>query len=314
MQIIEFEGKAPLDLLRELGYRYRTVRVEHLPALGRQMDELDRAGRLSTQPNFREYIAEHKYSLPESLPGAKFVIVLAIFTPLLYVDFHWKGKKSAVMLPPQYYLPGYAEADRQALIFADILPAPGYKIERATALPLKALAVHSGLGSYGRNNICYVGDMGTCITLVAYFTDYEFPEDHWGEMKMLDRCEKCRLCMEQCPTQAIREDDFVIDVARCITLYNEIEGNFPDWIEPGAHNALAGCMRCQLKCPANRAALQRVGRLAEITEAETAQILSCHPEQSVREAVCAKLRQFGPARSQEGMPLFVRNLSALLER
>jgi epoxyqueuosine reductase len=174
--------------------------------------------------------------------------------------------------------------------------------------------VKSGLGRYGRNNICYVGDMGTCITLLAYFTDYEFPEDHWGEMKMLDQCEKCRVCIEHCPTKAIREDDFVIDVARCVTLYNEIEGDFPDWIEPSAHNALVGCMHCQFKCPANRLALQHVGRLADVTEDETIQILSGHPEDSVREAVYAKLRKFGPAGSQEGMPLFVRNLSVLLER
>ena len=314
MKIIDFDDKAPLDLIKEFGYQYRTVRAEHLQELRQQREELDQAGKISKQANFREYIGSHKFSPPETLPNAKFIIALAIFTPLLYVNFYWKGKKREVMLPPQYYVPGYVDADRQALIFEEIIPVPGYKIERATNAPLKALAVKSGLGCYGRNNICYVGDMGTCITLLAYFTDYEFPQDHWGEMKMLEQCEKCRFCIEHCPTQAIREDNFVIDVARCITLYNEIEGNFPDWIEPDAHNALAGCMRCQLKCPANRAAVQRVGRLADITEDETMQIMSGHPEDGVRETVYKKLYKFGPASSQEGIPLFVRNLGVLLNQ
>jgi epoxyqueuosine reductase len=314
MEIIEFDRKAPLDLIKEFGYQYRTVRVEHLQELRQQREELDRDGKISKQANFRKYISRHGFSPPETLPNVKFIIALGIYTPLAYVNFHWKGQKHEVMLPPQYYLPGYDDADCDELVFKEIIPAPGFRIEQASNLPLKALSVKSGLGRYGRNNICYVGDMGTCNTLLAYFTDYEFPEDHWGEMKMLDQCEKCRVCIELCPTQAIREDNFVIDVARCVTLYNEIGGDFPDWIEPGAHNALEGCMRCQFKCPANRTALQRVGRLPDITEEETMQIMFGHPEDRVREIVCEKLHKFGPANSQEGMPMFVRNLSVLLNQ
>jgi len=108
----------------------------------------------------------------------------------------------------------------QALIFKEIIPVDGYKIEQALGLPLKALAVKSELGRYGLNDICYVGDMGTGIILLAYFTDYEFLGDHWGDMKMLDQCEKCRICIEHCPTKVIQEDNFVIDVARCVSLYN----------------------------------------------------------------------------------------------
>lgn len=314
MEIIEFDGKVPFDLIKEFGYQYRTVRVEHLQELHQQREELDHDGKISGQANFRKYISRHRFSPPETLPDAKFIIALAIFTPLVYVNFHWKGQKHEVMLPPQYYLPGYDDADCDELVFKEIIPVPGFKIEQAQNLPLKALSVKSGLGRYGRNNICYVGDMGTCITLMAYFTDYEFSEDHWGEMKMLDQCEKCRVCIELCPTKAIREDNFVIDVARCVTLYNEIKGDFPDWIEPGVHNALVGCMRCQFKCPANRMALQRLGRLPDITEEETAQIMSGHLEESARKIVYEKLRKFGFASSQEEMPSFVRNLGVLLNQ
>jgi epoxyqueuosine reductase len=36
-------------------------------------------------------------------------------------------------------------------------------------LPLKSLAVRSGLAAYGRNNVCYVPGMGSFLELVGLY-------------------------------------------------------------------------------------------------------------------------------------------------
>ena len=56
------------------------------------------------------------------------------------------------------------------IILKDIIKESGYKIEYTNKLHVKLLAVRSGLGKYGRNNICYIDDWGSMINLFAYFT------------------------------------------------------------------------------------------------------------------------------------------------
>jgi len=229
----------------------------------------------------------------------------------MLVRFHSKGKAHEVTLPPNYYSDGITDETLQRTILQQIIGKPNCKLERAREIHLKLLAVRSGLGKYGRNNLCYVEGMGSLLRLVAYFTNCELG-DNWNEIKMMDLCKSCRACMINCPNHCITEENFVINAGKCLSLYNEIEGEFPEWISPIVHNALIGCMKCQLICPANNSVISLAGRLEEVTEEETNKILNGTPDQKLLNSLSKKLRNFYPTRSAESFNIFTRNLKALL--
>jgi epoxyqueuosine reductase len=156
--------------------------------------------------------------------------------------------------------------------------------------------------------------MGSLLTLHAYSTDAELEADHWGDVEFLDACEHCELCLRSCPCGCISRDNPVVDVGRCVTLYNEIAGEFPPDLDRDAHNSLVGCMACQLCCPENRAPLERAGRLEDVSEKETRRILDSEPDPGLFESLSRKLRGFPPATGEEYFPIMTRNLRVLLER
>jgi len=118
--------------------------------------------------------------------------------------------------------------------------------------------------------------------------------------------------MNSCPNHCISEESFVIDAGRCVSLYNEIEGEFPEWISLQAHNALIGCMTCQSVCPANRSALATTRRLEDVTEEETRKILKGEPDQELLSSLSKKLGNIYPTRSAASFQILTRNLKALL--
>ncbi len=292
-------------------YKYSTLSVDHLKELQAFIDGLNREGRLSDNETYRSYLKDFKFEVPEGFPEAKSIIVLAFYNRLMLVGFHLNGEKHEVMLPPQYHASGLTEEHLGEIIQNEIIREPGYRIERTTRVHLKLLAVRSGLGKYGRNNISYVDGMGSLLKLFAYFTDYPF-EDSWTELSMMDECEDCRICRTLCPTQCIPDENFMIDVDRCVPLYNEIMGELPEWIPPDAHNSLMGCMRCQIRCPANSEVIELTGRFEDVTEEETIKILDGTPDEELLASLSRKLRDYYPAQSKEYFPVFTRNLRALL--
>ena len=301
--------------MKDFDYKFKTISVKHLPELQDDIDKLRSEGKLSDNEIYRSYIDSKKFKVPENLPDAKCIIILAIFTKLGLVNLHLNGKKHELMIPPQYYDDELTYEGIKDVVMTEIIKEPGYKTELATKLHLKLLAVRSGLGKYGRNNICYVDEMGSLIKLIAYFTDYKFKEDNWAEIKMMDLCKNCKICMNNCPTNAISttpEDNFVINAGRCITLYNEIAGEFPDWIPSDAHNALKGCMRCQLTCPGNGEAIKKPERFDDITEEEIKRILEGNVDENLLSALSDRIKMFSHSNAEKAFPSFKRNLKVLL--
>lgn len=296
-------------------YKYRTISVEHLEELQEDINKLRREGKLSDNEVYRSYIDSKKFEIPESLPNAKSIIILAIFRRLGLVNFQLNGIKHEIMIPPNYYDDGTTLEDFENLILKDIIVEPGYKVEYTNKLHVKLLAVRSGLGKYGRNNICYIDDWGSMITLFAFFTDFQFEEYHWNEINMMDQCENCTSCINNCPTNAIpipSDENFVINVSKCISVYNEIKGVIPDWIPSDAHNALIGCMRCQKQCSANREAIKLTDMLEDITEEETKMILDGNFDETLAESLSKKLKMFSPSDANRILPVIKRNLTLLL--
>lgn len=295
-------------------YRYKTMSVDHFKKLQHDIDTLRKKNKLSRNKTYRGYIDKLKFEIPENFQKAKSIIILSVFTKLMYVNFHLDGKKHEVMMPPQYYDDGISENDLKNIVQKEIIKESGFRVENATAVHLKMLAARSGLAKYGINNLCFVDGMGSFITLYAFYTDYQFKEDNWQKITFMDTCRTCPICYGICPTNCIKKENFVIDVGHCITLYNEIKGNFPRWILPSMHNALMGCMKCQKHCPENEEYIKLAGRMEDITEEETRKILLGKPDDVLLRSLSDKLRNFPPASSKEYFPIFKRNLSPLLRR
>jgi epoxyqueuosine reductase len=302
------------NVLPDSAFAYRTVSVDRLSDIQRDVELVLNGPDLSDNETFRSYIENKRYTIPESFPEAKSVIIMAVFTPMALVNFQYSSGNKQVVVPPQYYSMFLTEDIIQETIQQKIICDPGFRVENANRLVLlKRLAVQSGLAEYGRNNITYVGSMGSFHTLYAYFTDYEFDENSWTEVKMMERCADCKICQNKCPTGAIRKDSFVIDAGKCITLYNEVLGDFPKWIPKDAHNALMGCLKCQSHCPGNSESMGKPVYLQDISKKETESILEGTPDEEMLQILNRKLNKYSPTSSLEYFPIFTRNLRALLQ-
>jgi epoxyqueuosine reductase len=67
-----------------------------------------------------------------------------------------------------------------------------------------------------------------------------------------NRCGKCRLCIDLCPTGAINEDG-TIDTRKCIAnLTIENRRPIPEDIIPKIGRRVYGCDKCQEVCPWNK--------------------------------------------------------------
>ena len=300
--------------IKGIRYQYKSVSIEHLKELQEDFDKINRKGILSNHDTYRFYLSNKQFVLPETIPDAKYLIILAISTRMMFANFHLNGRTFDIMIPPPYYDDGLTYEDLESLVMNAIIKEPGYNIvETRNQLHLKILAVRSGLARYGRNNICYIEGMGSFFSLYAYYTNYEMDHDNWQDLKMLETCKNCTYCLKSCPTKAIRGDPFVIDAGKCIPLYNEIDGEFPEWMDKNVHNALMGCMKCQYLCPENREEIKKAGRFEEVTEEETKMLLKGDFNDDLISSLSSKIRMFDPSDGMRVLPRLKRNLEVLIK-
>jgi len=299
------------DLLRELesrGMKGRIVRAGRASDLRRNVESLRADGSLDPRLDER-YLGSTTFGPQKDLPHARSLIVAAVPDPQIRFQFEWQGRKIPAVVPPTYLHWSEVDAGVQDAIAAVLEPA-GYSVVPAS-VPKKLLAVCSGLGSYGRNNVCYVEGMGSFHRLAAFFSDLPCAEDTWREPAALETCDSCRACVSNCPTGAISAERFVIDAARCLTLHNEEPSRvpFPDWIGPSAHGCLVGCLRCQSVCPENAGILPFLREGESFNEAETGLLADDTPVERLPPDLTGKLRHSGLS---DYVGVIARNLRALL--
>ena len=292
--------------LEKEGCQSRTVSVRCVRDLQESI-ERNHAQGLLNEEFYQERLTHFSFKLPDTLPDAQSLIVVVAPQPQIRVAFTWQGEPRPVIIPPTYV----HETDKIVeSILSDVLDLEKHHFTRA-ALPLKLLAVRSGLGAYGRNNICYVPGFGSFHRLVAYYMNIPCSDDRWREPKMMENCQNCQACCRACRAGAIAADRFLIRAERCITFHNERPHEFPDWIDPSWHNCLVGCMHCQRVCPENIGFRDWVEGDQVFSEEETTHILNSTPSNRLPEETAKKLEQLDLL---EDSQLLGRNLGALLRR
>jgi epoxyqueuosine reductase len=296
--------------LRERGFQARIVSVSHLHQLQKEIESL-RSRALLDRQFYQDRLAWFDFQIPEGLPKARSLIVVAVPRPQTRAIFTWNGQRHPLIIPPTYT--AYDDIAKQVEdLLAKILGEKGYK-STGTALPLKLLAARSGLVQYGRNNICYVSGLGSFLQLVAVYSDMPCEEDSWQEATMMKSCEECELCRRACPTEAISSDRFLLRAERCIPYHNEKKGDvlFPKWIDASWHNCVVGCMRCQRACPQNKEVTQWTGEEEEFSEEETTLLLEGVPHDKLPATTLRKLEHLSLVDYLDSLP---RNLGIFFKK
>lgn len=300
-----------LQHLERNGVFGSVVSIDHLEELGQEIRSLHVRGLIHDDiyncgGDDRPY---HTPRLPRSLPDAKSIIIVTTPHPMVRTTFNWRGRKTQLLVPPTYF-DGLKVANRARNLLKEAFRPEEHRFVRAL-LPQKLLAVRSGLALYGRNNITYIPRFGSFHRPTSFYSDYESPVDYWQDKRALPLCEKCKACLKACPTKAIHADRFLISADKCLTFLNEKPSKveFPSWVDPSAHNALVGCMRCQLACPYDKDLVGWYEDREEFSDEETAYLLGGKFSGKKAAGMERKLKRVGLDLSS-----FPRNLRALLGR
>ena len=209
------------------------------------------------------------FTLPVELRAPRSLIVVAVPHACARVTVVVDGEELAVPIPTTYCHHDDIQAEVAATLAARASRRPACR-PPSMRLPEKLLAVCAGVARYGRNNIAYVDGHGSFVELVACVSDLAPGADPWTGPRSLPRCDSCEACRRACPTGAIGDDRFLLHGERCLTLHNESERPFPEWIDPAWHHCLVGCLRCQRCCPEDLAERDEVAETAAFDERETA--------------------------------------------
>lgn len=111
----------------------------------------------------------------------------------------------------------------------------------------REVARRSGLGYIGKNGFMINPNVGTYSYLGEMITSYPFPPDE----ELIDSCGDCNLCVDRCPTGALKGDG-QLDSQKCISFLTQTKGFLPDEYRSKIGNRLYGCDTCQQVCPRNK--------------------------------------------------------------
>jgi epoxyqueuosine reductase len=294
-------------------YMYRVVSVDRFSSMQNEYNTAKNNAKFGSSKAYHDQLAPLSFKLPDNFRNARFAVVVAAYSKNMYANFQLNGDAYRILVPFQYYSEDLNSDKLKAIIQKDIIKTPGRRVEDVTSqMPLKLLAARSGLGRYARNSLVFVEGMGSYNLLYAFLTDHPFSQDNWTNLEILNECNHCHACERTCPTNCISRWNYGANIDRCITLYNENPGNFPNWIYGSMHHALMGCMKCKSPCPANEGIAELSGNLEDVSEEETRKILKGTPDDALLKSLQRKLRQFRAVATKEQFPIMSRNLSMLI--
>lgn len=274
--------------LKEYDAECKIVSASHITELESEYNLLLADSKIDKQ-FVKKYIRNYiDFSVINENPSILSFIIIATPSPQVDVKFYHNESTYCLKIPPQYS-DRIKVTGRIKNIAAQIFKNNGYETF-SVVLPKKLLAVHSGLAKYGKNNITYISGMGSYHRLTVFASDLPCDHDYWQDLQLLERCNKCKACQINCPTGAIRDDQFIIKAERCLAYHNEQSESFPKWIESKSHNSIIGCMKCQNICPENKPYKTALNNNVEFSEPETSLILEGisfeHLPEKLQEKIC----------------------------
>lgn len=292
--------------MEKAGILFRSVLCSRLDDVYNSYAELKKDGVIHEKV-FNTYLGFFDKDKNARCPNAVSLFITATSQPQLRITFHTGDRVIQGIIPPTYAQ--FREREGAEPILKEVLEPRGFSIVRGY-VPLKRLAVQSGLAEYGRNNITYMADSGSFYKLAAYYSDFPAFDDIWREPVLMQNCQKCSACQKACPTGALSVDRFAVHAEQCLTFVNELAGTFPKWVQPGWHSCLIGCMKCQAVCPRNTTCMTWYDDRAEFTIQETDDILSGTPLDKLPETTLHKLEK--SELSGESYATLGRNLKVLI--
>ena len=103
------------------------------------------------------------------------------------------------------------------------LPIPASQIvdwdKQSAHLSHKKIGYLAGLGWIGRNNLLVNKELGSQFRIVTVLTDMPLKSDK----PVREDCGACRLCIEVCPAQAIKENPADFEHLRCFAKLKEFQ-------------------------------------------------------------------------------------------
>ncbi len=260
------------------------------------------------------YFDEFNYDVNSVMKTAKSILIIAVPDPITRINFNINNKKKSILMPPMYLYNSSVKNEKSQnkiikinKVLEKILSKYFFEANKIN-LPAKLLAVKSGLGVYGKNNICYINGIGSFMWLGIYLTDIPCEDNTWVDYNNMKMCDDCDLCINNCPTNALDTDRFVVKANKCITYHNESENIFPKWIEK--NNSIIGCLRCQIVCPMNKSNVKNIKNIASFDEKESKQILNEIPLKDLNQTMIKKLESINFI---EYYNLLARNLKLLIK-
>ncbi len=264
-------------------YRVATAGIEVLAEVRAKLEKRLADGLLEPR-FFKENLGGFRYLKDSPASSPKFLVMVAARRPIHVVSLVLEGKRVEALLPPTYV------AYRKTFeIIRDDLRENVFgreaEVEILTA-PLKSVAVHLGMASYGRNNIAYVSGFGSGHQLCGFIVGGSLEsaktapmsgragEIGAGKESALLRCSSCRACVAVCPTGAIHEERFLISAEKCYVLHSESRRPMPAGIGRPAALCVVGCLDCQQICPENKRLLARESAGVDLSAEETEAVLA----------------------------------------
>lgn len=148
---------------------------------------------------------------------------------------------------PSFYL-GWRQGQEATRRLTQRMVLAGAKAQQASDLPMRALALESGIGHQGRNGLLYLDGLGSRFALFMIATDAAEPQAI-GPQKQWD-CGSCRKCVDACPAGAIHMDRGLV-IRQCMRAHMG-DTPFDPWVEREMQSYV-GCEICQQVCPHNAA-------------------------------------------------------------
>jgi len=229
------------------GWRAAFCTIEALRQVEDELAER-RVNGLFAASVFEAYVRDMERQPPAVLPKARSICIVAAPVGRTTIVLDTTEGRVEAVIPPTYDSEDIAAEIGGLLCRALALYGSG--LSRAF-VPVKSLAARTGLGRYGRDNVLRFEGAGSYVRLDAWWTEIDAAGEPWSESGLFERCEGCGACERVCPTGALVAGRFAIDASRCLTFLNERDDPFPPGLDPRAHNAAVGCLRCQEVCPAN---------------------------------------------------------------